>query len=143
VHTLEIIKQEEIAAPIDIVFETVLEQLGPLNETCDGLSLPMKLEAWPGGRWYRDLGNGAGHLWAHLQAIRPSTLLELYGPLFMSGPATSNVQYRLSEKNGVTSIQFSHRAVGLIPPAYLEGPEINIGWSSHLRRVREMAERKK
>jgi hypothetical protein len=29
VHALEIVKEEEIAAPIDVVFETVLEQIGP------------------------------------------------------------------------------------------------------------------
>ena len=29
VHTLEIVKEEEIAAPIDVVFETILEQMGP------------------------------------------------------------------------------------------------------------------
>ena len=33
VQTFEIVKQEEIAAPIGIVFETILEQMGPLNST--------------------------------------------------------------------------------------------------------------
>ncbi len=33
VHSLEIVKEEEIAAPIGIVFETILEQMGPLNST--------------------------------------------------------------------------------------------------------------
>jgi urease accessory protein UreE len=28
VHALEIVKEEEIAAPIDVVFETILEQMG-------------------------------------------------------------------------------------------------------------------
>ena len=26
--------------------------------------IPMILEAWPGGRWYRDLGDNNGHFWA-------------------------------------------------------------------------------
>src|SRR4051794_30135439 len=51
VHALEIVKEEEIAAPMDVVFETVLEQMGPENETPEA-RMPMKLEAWPGGRWY-------------------------------------------------------------------------------------------
>ena len=93
VHTLEVLKDEEIAAPIEIVFETILEQMGPYNETPES-KMPMVLEAWPGGRWYRDLGNDAGHFWGHVQAIKPPTLLEICGPLFMSLPATSNVQYR-------------------------------------------------
>jgi hypothetical protein len=70
VRQFEILKDEEIAAPIDIVFETILEQMGPDNETPDGKKLLMKLEAWPGGRWFRDLGNNTGHLWGHVQAIK-------------------------------------------------------------------------
>ena len=31
VQAFEIVKEEEIAAPIDIVFETILEQMGPFN----------------------------------------------------------------------------------------------------------------
>jgi len=45
IHTLEITKDEEIAAPIETVFETLLEQLGPLNEAGKGSPLPMTLEA--------------------------------------------------------------------------------------------------
>ena len=48
--------------------------------------MPMKIEPWPGGRWYRDLGNDNGHFWGHVQAIKQPTLLEIYGPLFMSYP---------------------------------------------------------
>ena len=102
IRTLEIVKEETIAASMEIVFETLLEQLGPYNETPDGTSMSMKIEPWPGGRWYRDLGNNAGHFWGHIQAIKPPALLEICGPLFMSYPATSNVQYRLTEENGVT-----------------------------------------
>src|SRR6202011_3488439 len=105
-----IVKDELIVAPIDIVFETILEQLGPYNETPDGTPLPMKIEPWPGGRWYRDLGNNSGHLWAHVQSIKAPTLLEFYGPLFMSTPAISNVQYRLTSEAGGTRLKFSHRA---------------------------------
>jgi len=61
---------------------------------------PMVIEPWPGGRWYRDLGNGNGHFWATVQAIKRPTLLEFCGPLFASSPFISNVQYRLSEKDG-------------------------------------------
>ena len=92
VHGLEIVKEEEIASCIQDVFETVLEQLGPKNEAPGTGAMPMTLEAWPGGRWFRDLGNGAGHFWGTVQAIEPPFLLEIYGPLFMSHPGISNVQ---------------------------------------------------
>jgi len=142
IHTLEIIKQEEIAASIDIVFETLLEQIGPYNETPDGSPLVMHLEAWPGGRWFRDLGNNAGHFWGTVQAIKPPSLIEICGPLFMSFPVTSNVQYRLTEVEGLTRVQFTHRAMGQIPAQLLDGVEINRGWGSMLTRIRENAERK-
>ena len=49
-QTLEVTRDEVIAAPLEIVFESILEQMGPYNETGDGKPMPMKLEAWPGGR---------------------------------------------------------------------------------------------
>jgi len=135
VHTLEIVKQEEIAAPIDIVFETILEQMGPDNVNPNG-PMPMKLEAWPGGRWFRDLGNNSGHWWGNVQAIKPPTLLEISGPLFMSYPAMSNVQYRLQEENGVTKLRFVHRAMGQIP----HDTGVEEGWGDLLRRIRKGVE---
>jgi uncharacterized protein YndB with AHSA1/START domain len=136
VHALEIVKEEEIAAPIDVVFETILEQMGPENEAPDTGPLPMTLEAWPGGRWYRDLGNGAGHFWGNVQAIKPPALLEIWGPLFMSYPAISNVQYRLTEENGITRLKFMHRAMGQIP----HKAQIEQGWDSLLARIRSAAQ---
>jgi hypothetical protein len=143
IQTLEITKTEEIRASIGIVFETLLEQLGPLNETPEGVSLAMKIEPWPGGRWYRDLGNNNGHLWGHVQAIKRPTLLEIFGPLFMSYPATSNVQYRLREEGGVTRVEFAHRAIGLIPPEHRDRINVDKGWSSILTKVRTIAEKRR
>jgi uncharacterized protein YndB with AHSA1/START domain len=141
VHTIEIVKEEEIAAPIDVVFETILEQMGPYNENPNG-KMPMVLEAWPGGRWYRDLGNDTGHYWGHVQAIKPPTLLEICGPLFMSTPAVSNVQYRLKEENGVTLLRFVHRAMGWIPEQDRGGLAVDTGWSHLIGRIREGSERR-
>lgn len=141
IQTLEIIKDEEIAAPIDVVFETILEQMGPYNETPDGTALPMKIEPWPGGRWFRDLGNNTGHLWGHVQSIKAPGLLEIHGPLFMSGPAVSNVMYRLTAAGNRTCVQFSHRAMGLIGPEHTDS-RINVGWGSIIQRIRHKAELK-
>ncbi|MGC2162134.1 MAG: SRPBCC domain-containing protein [Silvibacterium sp.] len=141
VHALEFLREEEIAAPIDVVFETILEQMGPLNET-PGTPMPMVLEAWPGGRWYRDLGDGAGHLWGHVKAIKAPTLLEIWGPLFMSHPAINNVQYRLTEENGVTRLKFVHRAMGhLFHDAQAEHgwTQVETGWNNLLTKIRTAA----
>jgi hypothetical protein len=142
VHSLDIAINEEIAAPIGVVFETLLEQLGPLNEGPGARAMPMKLEPWPGGRWYRDLGNGAGHFWGSVQAIKPPTLLEICGPLFMSHPAISNLQYRLAEENGITRLIFTHRAMALIShdPRIAAGwVHIEGGWDSLMDRIRVAA----
>src|ERR1700681_157014 len=112
--TLNITQEIQVHAPLDVTFEALLEQLGPYNDTPDGQKLAMKLEPWPGGRWYRDLGDGNGHFWGVVQAIKRPTLLEISGPLFMSYPVVSNLQYRLSEADGGTLIKFQHTALGLI-----------------------------
>jgi uncharacterized protein YndB with AHSA1/START domain len=131
VRTFEIVKHEEIAAPSDIVFETILEQLGPLN-TLPQKPMPMKLEAWPGGRWFRDLGYDTGHFWGVVQAIKPPSLIEICGPLLMSTPAVSNLQFRLSEENGLTHVHFLHRAMGWMSEGMSSG--VDGGWT-HLMAV--------
>src|SRR5207302_3343543 len=93
VEYFEISKEIEIAAPIDIAFQATLDQLGPEGQMPGGKPFPMKIEPWPGGRWYRDLGNNSGHLWGHVQVIKPPTLLEIYGPPMMSYPAPNHLQY--------------------------------------------------
>src|SRR6202050_3768700 len=135
---LTINQEIHVQAPLDATFAALLEQLGPGNSTPDGKSLSTKIEAWPGGRWYRDLGNGNGHFWAHVQAIKRPTLLEFVGPLFASFPFVSNVQYRLSEVDGGTLIAFRHTALGFISDD--QKAEMNKGWASMIDRVRKHAE---
>ena len=137
-QAFEIIKEEEIAAPIGIVFETILEQMGPFNSTPEK-PMPMVLEAWPGGQWYRDLGNNTGHFWGTVQAIKTPSLLEIWGPLFMSNPAVSNLQYRLSEDNGITRLRFVHRAMGWIGE-HERG--VNEGWNDLMARIRAAVAKK-
>jgi hypothetical protein len=136
--TLNITQEIHVRASLDATFAALLEQLGPGNETPDGKSLSMKIEAWPGGRWYRDLGDNNGHLWAHVQAIKRPTLLEFSGPLFASYPFVSNVQYRLTEEKGGTLISFRHTALGFIEEQHREG--VGKGWASMNERVRKHAE---
>jgi uncharacterized protein YndB with AHSA1/START domain len=139
--TLSVKEEIHVQASIEKTFAALLEQLGPLNEVPDKGPMPMKLEAWPGGRWYRELGGEDGHFWAHVQAIKRPTLLELCGPLFMSYPVSSNLQYRLSEEPGGTLIQFRHLALGLIEEDHRKG--VVRGWSSIHARVKAAAEGKR
>jgi len=141
VSIIHISREIEIAAPPAIAFEAALEELGPGSIMPDGKPFPMKVEPWPGGRWYRDLGNNTGHFWGHVQVIKPPALLELRGPMFMSYPAENFVQYRFTQKGDGTLLTFTHRAFGLIPADDREG--VKSGWEHGLKRVREIAERKK
>ena len=141
VQTLDLTREEHIDAPIETVFEAILDELGPEGQMPGGKPFPMKFEAWPGGRWYRDLGGNAGHLWGHVQVIKPPALLEICGPMFMSYPAINFLQYRLTADPagaGGTRLKLTHRAMGLIPPDHLEG--VGQGWAHGLKRIRELAE---
>src|SRR2546425_9842633 len=144
IHELVFAKDVEIAAPVEIVFETLLEQLGPHHETAPESPLPMKLEAWPGGRWYRDLGNSTGHFWGHVQVIKPPKLLEISGPLFMSYPAIAHLQYRLTAEGDITRLRFTHRALGQFSPDHRDAISQGMEpWSHTLTRVRDAAEHRK
>lgn len=136
--TVNIVRETHVRASLEATFAALLEEIGPANSTPDGRPLPMTLEPWPGGRWYRDLGDGSGHLWAHVQAIKRPTLLEFVGPLMVSAPFSSNVQYRLTEHDGGTLITFRHTALGLISPEYKQG--MGQGWDWILERIRKHSE---
>jgi hypothetical protein len=137
--TLNVTQEVRVNASLEATFAALLEQVGPGNDTPEGKPMPMKLEPWPGGRWFRDLGDGNGHLWAHVQAIKRPTLLEFSGPLFMSYAAVSNVQYRLSQEAGGTLIKFHHMALGLVPEEHRQN--VSKGWNHILNGIRARAER--
>jgi Activator of Hsp90 ATPase homolog 1-like protein len=126
---LEIEQQIEIKAPIEKSFEGLVRQLTDHNV------IPLKLERFPGGRWFRDLGDGVGHLWGFVQVIKPPTLLEIHGPLFMSYPVVGHLQFRLAEVPGGTKVTLRHRAVGLIEDAHRQGVEQ--GWRKILSGIQD------
>jgi hypothetical protein len=136
--TLTVKDEILVKASLEHTFDSVLAQMGRLNETPDGKPFPMVVEAWPGGRWFRDLGGDNGHLWGHVQSIKRPTLLEIYGPLFMSYPVMSNLQYRLKEVAGGTLIVFQHLAFGFIEDEHRRG--VSDGWKPLLERIRAAAE---
>ncbi|MFA6045587.1 MAG: SRPBCC domain-containing protein [Phycisphaerales bacterium] len=138
-HMMLIKKEVEIAAPVAVAFAAMLEEIGPGLTTPDGTNMKMKLEAWPGGRYFRDLGNNTGHLWGHVQVIKPPTLLEICGPLFMSSATISHVAYRLTEKGKGSLLTLTHRAFGEIAPEHREG--VNKGWGLIAEAIRTRAER--
>ena len=99
----------------------------PTRDCCHRRSTP---DGQPFSYELRDASGG------NIQAIKPPTLLEICGPLFMSYPAISNVQYRLTEENGITRLKFTHRAMGQIP----HDAQIERGGHSLLARIRSAAQ---
>lgn len=124
----------DIAATPEAVFEGYVTELtrGP------GGDMPMKLEAWPGGRWFRDLGNNTGHLWGHVQSIKPPHLIELCGPLFMSAPVANNVIVRIEATEGGAKLKFRHQCLGQITDEMREG--MTGGWGGMLANAKATAE---
>ena len=136
--TLNLTEEIHVRASLEATFEALLVQMGPENEGPDGKPLSMTLEARPGGRWFRDLGGNNGHLWGFVQAIKRPTLIEITGPLFMSVPVVSNMQYRLKEVDGGTLISFRHSALGFVPDDYRKG--LMAGWRRCSSAIKQHAE---
>jgi hypothetical protein len=130
---LDIVQHVQVNADIGDVFKGVLHRFGEGNTNPDGQPLQMILEQWPGGRWFRDRGNGIGHLWGHVQVIKPPTLLELSGPMFMSYPAMNHVEIRLDQIAGGTNVTLRHRAIGMLDQAHRQG--LGTGWQHMLDRI--------
>lgn len=137
-QTFVITEKIEVRASLERTFASLLAQMGRLNETPDGKPLPMVLEPRPGGRWYRELGGDNGHLWGFVQSIKRPTLLEIWGPLFMSTAATSNLLYRLAETPEGSLITFTHTLVGPFPEDHRQ--PLTTGWTALHARVRKAAE---
>jgi hypothetical protein len=137
--SLTITEETHVQAPLAKTFAALLEELGPFAEGAHHTPMPMVLEPWPGGRWFRDLGDNNGHCWGHVQAIKRPTLLEITGPLMMSFAVASNLQYRLKEIDGATLLTLRHSALGLFPDGYREA--MSEGVPLLFDRVRRRAER--
>ena len=137
--SLDITEEIHVRSSLTATFAALMEEMGPSNEGENSAPMPMTLEPWPGGRWFRDLGDNNGHLWGHVQAIKQPTLLEITGPLMMSFAVASNLQYRLKEIDGGTLITLRHTALGLFPDGYREA--LSQGWPNLFDRVRRRVEK--
>lgn len=132
--TLDVEHSVEMKADIGEVFKRVLYRFGKGNTGPDGSSLDLTLEEWAGGRWFRDRGAGIQHLWGHVQVLKPPTLIEISGPMFMSYPALNHLEIKLEKVTAGTRVALRHRAIGMIEQAHREG--ILTGWSGMLEAVR-------
>lgn len=145
IHTLSIAKEVLVAASAAVLWGTLLEEIGPrMGGPNPGQEMPMKLEAWPGGRWFRDLENNTGHLWGHVQVIKgpphDRPLLEICGPMAMSYAVAGHIQWRLNPEGKSTRLTVKHTVIGLIPADHREG--FSKGWGEIVEKIKRAAEKK-
>jgi len=137
--TLDITQEIEIHAAPGDVFRSLVDRLADMRPEPDAKPMQLVLEQWPGGRWFRDLGNGQGHLWGFVQVIKPPTLLEITGPMFMSYPAAGHLQLRITQITGGSLLTLRHRVLGMIDDEHRQGA--NDGWKRILEQVKIGAEK--
>src|SRR5271157_4191410 len=138
--TLDVEQHIEVKAAIGDVFKGVLHRFGEGSTSPAGDSMQMILEPWAGGRWFRDRGEGVGHLWGHVQVIKPPTLLELSGPMFMSYPATNHVEVKIEPAGGGYRVALRHRAIGMIDPEHRKN--VGTGWNHMLTELKKECEQR-
>ncbi len=135
---LDVTQSIEMNVAIGDAYKALLRRLTVESSTPDNKPMPMVLEEWPGGRWFRDLGNGQGHLWGFVQVIKPPTLIEIQGPLFMSYAVAGHVRFKLTQIAGGVELYLRHQAVGVIDENHRAG--LTLGWDHYLQGVKRLAE---
>lgn len=131
--TIDIEQHIDVKATASRAFERTIAELTAEMRYPDGRSFNMKLEAFPGGRWYRDLGEDTGHLWGTVQTYKPGALVEITGQMFMSYPVMNHLELKFTEQDGGTRIALRHRALGLIAEEHRQG--VRQGWGEMLQAI--------
>lgn len=136
--TLDVSQNIEIEAAPHDAYRALNRRLTTEHSTPDNRAMPMILEEWPGGRWFRDLGHDRGHLWGFVQVIKPPSLIEIHGPMFMSYAVAGHLQLRLTPISGGTELSMRHQVLGVVQDAHREG--LIHGWNYFLQDVKRLAE---
>jgi len=137
--TLDIEQHIDVKREAVEVFEGMIREFTDGMRYPDGRSMNMMLERWPGGRWYRDLGDNTGHLWGIVQSIKPPVLLEIYGPMFMSYPVAGHMEVKCTPIDGGTRVTLRHRALGFLQEDHKAG--VATGWGEILEAMRANLEK--
>jgi hypothetical protein len=136
--TVDISQTIAIEAEMGDAYAALIRRLTEESSSADNKPMPMVLEQWPGGRWFRDLGNGQGHLWGFVQVIKPPTLIEIHGPMFMSYAVAGHMQFRLEEIAEGTELSLRHQVLGAVNEEHRVG--VSAGWSGLLADVKRLAQ---
>ena len=115
IQTISIQREIAIAAPIEIAFEAMLEEMGPGGEMPDGKPFPMVIEPWPGGRWYRDLGNNPATSGGTSRSSSRRRCSSCAGRCSCPSPPSTTCSTGFTADGEGTRLEFTHRAMGPIP----------------------------
>ena len=118
------IEQETfINAPREKVFKALTEKVESWWEfrlAPEGKTSTLTLNPVPGGQFLEIWGKDAGAVWGIVYFVNAPEEIRIQGHLGMQGAVNSAYTYRLSEENGVTTLQLSHTASGLIEDGWKE-----------------------
>ena len=137
-YLMDVEQTIDIEAAAGDVYQGVIDKMTRFGTGAEGEPLPLTLEQWPGGRWFRDLGSGAGHLWGFVQSIKPPALIEICGPLFMSFAVAGNLIIRVKPISGGATVTLRHQVFGSFPGEYREG--LTKGWVQFVEEVKKNTE---
>ena len=140
---VEIEQTVEIKASPEKVFEGIITRLCDMEGEPGKPRLKLKLERKPGGRWYRDLGDDSGHLWGFVQSIKPPVLLEIFGPMMISGPVATHLIVRLAPVASGTKLSFKNEVFGPLPEEHRDHMKEGMaeGWKGFLDTLKRDVER--
>ncbi|EDL65346.1 SRPBCC domain-containing protein [Bacillus sp. SG-1] len=118
------IEQETlINAPREKVFKALTEKVESWWEfrlAPEGKTSTLTLNPVPGGQFLETWEKDAGAVWGNVYFVNAPKEIRIQGHLGMQGAVNSAYTYRLSEENGVTTLQLSHTASGLIEDEWEE-----------------------
>ncbi|PWW31996.1 DNA-binding transcriptional ArsR family regulator [Cytobacillus oceanisediminis] len=112
------IEQEVIInAPRHQVFKALTENAGDWWEfrlAPKGTESNFSFDPVPGGLFVEKWGENEGAVWGNVYYVNAPEEIRMHGHLGMQGAVQSAYTYRLKEKDGVTTLQLSHTASGIL-----------------------------
>ena len=135
---VDISQEIEIRATVEGAYASLIRRLTSENTTPDNRPMPMVLEEWSGGRWFRDLGEGQGHLWGFVQVIKPPNLIEIHGPMFMSYAVAGHLRLHFSSVTEGVALSLRHQVFGAVTQEHRLG--MQQGWGHLLEQIKRICE---
>jgi DNA-binding transcriptional ArsR family regulator/uncharacterized protein YndB with AHSA1/START domain len=106
-----------INAPREKVFKALTEKVEDWWEfriAPKGVPSKFTFDPVPGGQFIEKWRENEGAIWGNVYFVNAPEEIRMHGHLGMQGAVNSSYTYRLTENDGVTTLQLSHTASGMI-----------------------------